>query len=218
MTTYNKPGEDLTLYTVVQSHLEKKYPKVSEKWRVQMNNLHILPFALIQKASYVLKDLLEAILAEEGNCKPSGCLQTNVDYQKFLIGETRNQKKDHETEYVKAHCLINSPNDPVYLLCFVQNAIATITVQLPTLRSIRRFVKGVKSIFGDSFWKEIDQTRVIDRDGKSIITLQLHNRRRFFEESTKKSNDKQTNNKKPNNKQVENKQVEIKKPNNKQVK
>lgn len=196
MTSHdNKVGENHyhSVFTDIITYLETKYPAVSDKWRNKEKNLHILPFALIQKGSYVLRDLLEAILKDEGHCQPTPVFMNDLDYLNFLVGKIRNRKDDGDsTEYIKVDCLAKTPNDPVYFLSFVHNAIATITVQLPTLRSIKRFVKGVKSIFGPSFWKEIDQTMILGEDGKTTITLQTHNRCRFHDEDPKNKHEIRT--------------------------
>ena len=57
MEATKKQKEYDIVYRDVITHLEHKYPSISNKWRA-VPNLHILPFALIQKGCYVLRDLL----------------------------------------------------------------------------------------------------------------------------------------------------------------
>jgi hypothetical protein len=189
MEATKKQKEYDIVYRDVITHLEHKYPSISNKWRA-VPNLHILPFALIQKGCYVLRDLLEAICKDEGDCTANAIFHDNQDYLHYLIGKTRkvNTSSDAPVEYVKAEYLCQHPNKPQYLLSYVQNAIVVITIQLPTLRSIKRFVKGVKSIFGDTFWRRIDQTKIPDQHNKYTLTLKTHNRNRFANDTTNDTN------------------------------
>jgi hypothetical protein len=190
MENFNKQNGYNAVYKDVIAHLEKKYPLISDKWKNGSDknspNLHIRPFALIQKGSYVLKDLFEAICKDEGPCITNSIFENNLDYSNFLIGKTRkitNTSDGPLVEYVKSEYLCTHANNPHHLLSYLQNAIVTITIQLPTLRSIKRFVKGVKSIFGDAFWRRIDQTKIPDKNGKYTLTLKMYNRSRFENES-----------------------------------
>jgi hypothetical protein len=186
----NKQNKYENVYENVIAHLEKKYPLISNRWRIgtegKLPNLHVLPFALIQKGSYILKDLFEAICKDEGECVINDIFHNNLDYVNFLVGKTRKittTATGQETEYVKSEYICNNANDPQCLLSYVQNAIVVVTIQLPTLKSIKRFVKGVKSIFGDVFWRCVDQTKIPNQTGEYVLTLQSHNRMRFAKET-----------------------------------